>query len=359
MSELSARLELPYLQPSQAQKHVTHNEALERIDALLQLVLEQTGAETPPATPALGTIYALGAAPINEWAGRSGMLAQWLEPGWQFITPQEGWSAWDRADGGYKVFDGTGWIVSASLQNLDGVGVGTMSDAVNRLSVSADATLLSHAGSGHQLKLNKAASGDTASLLYQSNWNGHAEMGLTGDNDFHVKVSPDGQAWTEALVVAASGGTVSGAAVQSQATDTTPGKLARADYVYGPGNLLGTVGQAGGVPTGAVFETGSNGNGAYVRFADGTQICTNELTLNAPNVAFGSVYQGNSGVTWIFPAAFAGGTKPSVMASDTNVGRLFVTAFTGNNVQAGMIAMRAHPVATPPIVNAVAIGRWF
>ncbi|HEV2652996.1 MAG TPA: terminase family protein, partial [Rhizomicrobium sp.] len=50
-----------------------------------------------------------------------------------------------------------------------------------------------------QVKLNKHASADTASLLYQTNYSGRAEMGLTGDDNFHVKVSPDGASWKSAL----------------------------------------------------------------------------------------------------------------------------------------------------------------
>ena len=38
--ENSANLQLPYIMPSQAQKHVTHNEAVRTLDALVQLVCE-------------------------------------------------------------------------------------------------------------------------------------------------------------------------------------------------------------------------------------------------------------------------------------------------------------------------------
>ena len=38
-------------------------------------------------------------------------------------------------------------------------------------------------------------------------------------------------------------------------------------------DILGTVSQSGGVPTGAVIERGSNDDGEYVKFADGTLIC--------------------------------------------------------------------------------------
>ena len=56
------------------------------------------------------------------------------------------------------------------------------------------------------MKLNKNATSDTASFLYQTNWSGRAELGTTGDDSFHLKVSPDGSAWKNALVIDASSG---------------------------------------------------------------------------------------------------------------------------------------------------------
>lgn len=55
MPDSSAILALPYLQPSQAQKHVTHNEALRLLDVLVQLSVAGFGAETPPAAPEAGS----------------------------------------------------------------------------------------------------------------------------------------------------------------------------------------------------------------------------------------------------------------------------------------------------------------
>ncbi len=54
---------------------------------------------------------------------------------------------------------------------------------------------------GHQLKINKASASDTASLLYQDAFSGRAEFGLAGDDDFHFKVSPNGNSWKEAIVI--------------------------------------------------------------------------------------------------------------------------------------------------------------
>lgn len=200
---------MPFLAPSQAQKHVTHNEALQRLDVLTQLAVEEVDATGPPATPDIGAIYALGAAPTGAWTAAAGQLAYWTGGGWLFIPPQEGWRAWDRSSAALRIYAGGTWeSVSSELQNLEGLGIGASSDAVNRLAVAAEATLFSHEGAGHQLKLNKAATAETASLLYQSDWTGHAEMGLTGDTDFRVKVLADGSIWHDALYVEAGTGRV-------------------------------------------------------------------------------------------------------------------------------------------------------
>ncbi len=349
MSDLSARLELPILQPSQAQKHVTHNKALQRLDALVQMVLEATEVDTPPGTPQEGTLWAIGPAPTDDWAGQAGQLAQWAGPGWVFITPQEGWRAWDRAAGTLKIFDSSTWTLSTDTQNLPGTGINATWDPTNRLSVASDATLLSHDGTGHQLKLNKAATADTASLLYQTNFTGHAEMGLTGNDDFSIKVSADGSAWTDAVIVDAVTGTLTGAAVQTAATDIGPGKLARADYVYGPGNLLGTVSTTGGVPDGAVIESGSNANGKYTRFADGTQICSRHFGTN------------NQTHVWTYPAAFISAGQGNLALSALPFGGAAITAtvnWTPSNTSAEFKLWNATGAAVASQLHVSAVGRW-
>lgn len=92
---------------------------------------------------------------------------------------------------------------STSLNPADGdlVGVNATADTTNRLSVSSPATLFNHEGNGHQHKINKNAAADTASVLFQTNFSGRAEFGLTGDDDFHMKVSPDGSTFHDAIII--------------------------------------------------------------------------------------------------------------------------------------------------------------
>ncbi|WP_377194186.1 DUF2793 domain-containing protein [Ruegeria meonggei] len=358
MSQISPRLNLPFLQPSQAQKHVTHNEALRQLDMIVQLSVASVNATTPPVAPNQGETHALGAAPLGDWVGQAGTLAAWLDNAWHFVSPDTGWRAWDESAGQMKIWDGSGWIeLPMATQNLNGVGVATGYDATNRLSVRSPATLLSHDGTGHQVKINKAGASDTASLLFQSNWTGHAEMGLSGSTAFSIKVSPDGGSWTEALAFDPTDGTASGAAVQASAVDTTAGRLMRADFGYGPGNLVGPVSENSGVPTGAVIESGTTPNGDYVRFADGTQICTAALAATDCTIAEGVLFASSSS-SWLFPVAFVSGTSVTVSGSGGVTGR-FASFDAPTNSQVTYKALSTVNDATLQSPTATAIGRWF
>lgn len=112
----SANLALPYLAASQAQKHVTVNEAFERLDAMTQLSLLSVSTNAPPSSPADGDVYGLPAGSVNEWAGEDGKLALFLNGGWAFVSPKTGWRAWVQDAGALAVFDGAKWVIG--LQGL-------------------------------------------------------------------------------------------------------------------------------------------------------------------------------------------------------------------------------------------------
>ncbi len=94
MPDDSPILGLPLIQPAQAQKHVTHNEAIRLLDVLVQAVAKSRGANVPPASPVDGDRHLVGAAPTGDWAGRAQMIAFRENGTWQFLTPKEGWSAY-------------------------------------------------------------------------------------------------------------------------------------------------------------------------------------------------------------------------------------------------------------------------
>lgn len=91
--EMTPNLGLPLLHAAQAQKEVTHNEALVRIDLLARPV-RALGLDTPPQAPVAGESWLIGAAPTGAWAGQAHRLAGWTEGGWRFVALPEGTRLW-------------------------------------------------------------------------------------------------------------------------------------------------------------------------------------------------------------------------------------------------------------------------
>ncbi|MCW5720093.1 MAG: DUF2793 domain-containing protein [Devosia sp.] len=216
----TARLDLPYILSGQALKYITHNEALERLDMLVQPVVEARAVTTPPATPLPGEAWIVPAGAEGAWAGHGDEIAAFQSGAWRFYDPAPGWQVFDRTGGAVLVFSGAAWVAIAAIgAGLPQLGVNTSADDTNRLAVASDASLFTHAGGGHQLKLNKAGGGETASLLFQSNWTGHAEMGLMGDTLWRIKVSADGSIWRDAIAINPADAAVSVAGALFPAAD--------------------------------------------------------------------------------------------------------------------------------------------
>jgi hypothetical protein len=264
MSDRSANLSLPYIQPSQAQKHITHNEALVMLDAIVQLAVESAEETDPPASPDTGVRYIVPAGAMGAWSGRAGTVALREASGWVFLDPAPGWIAWVADIAGQMRFDGNDWVgLDGDMQNLPMLGVNTTADTTNRIAVASAASLLTHEGAGHQLKINKAGAGDTASLLMQSGWSGRAEIGLVGTDDLAVKVSDDGVTFRTAFSAAAASGVVD---FPQGATGLTPAEMGAPALItrdYLAARAEGLVANGGGhlpsalnFPTGALRDTG-------------------------------------------------------------------------------------------------------
>jgi len=208
--DTSPNLALPYIMAAQAQKHVTHNEAIRALDALVQLAVLDKDLASPPGSPADGNRYIVAASPTGAWAGQPGKVAAWQDGAWAFLTPREGWLAWVADEDKVYAYSGSAWaeLIANPGSGAATWGVNATADATNRLAVRSTASLFDHVGNGHQQKINKNAAGDTASTLYQTNYSGRAEFGLAGDDDFHIKVSADGSTWKEALVIDRTTGAV-------------------------------------------------------------------------------------------------------------------------------------------------------
>jgi hypothetical protein len=152
MSDTSDRLALPLIAPGQAQKEMTHNEALTRLDIMVQPVVQAVAPPAVPATPALGQCWIVGIGASGAWAGRDGALATWTASGWRFVAAFEGMTAWSIADAMVVARRGAAWIlgeVNAQQIRIDDVRVltarqpaivtpigGTLVDGESRTAIS-------------------------------------------------------------------------------------------------------------------------------------------------------------------------------------------------------------------------------
>lgn len=115
-------LALDYLMPEQAQKHVTLNDGLRRLDALVHLSVGSATRTQPPATPQNGARFLVAADPAGAWADHAGEIAIYEDTGWQFVAPMPGWRLWEEDTKSLKVFDGACWV-SPGQPELSGVSI--------------------------------------------------------------------------------------------------------------------------------------------------------------------------------------------------------------------------------------------
>ena len=359
------------------------NLSINTIDALLQVLVQTVGANTPPAGVE-GQRHIVGTSPTGAWAGQANKLARFLGGAWQFFDARYAlnvadglWyvrssSAWlpisgnvagpvSAVDGGVALFDGvTGKIIkdggalgsaaftpstayatssqgatadsalqpgaigvtvqgySANLAAFSGLsgladrlpyftGAGALSLttltglARNLLDDTTQSEMQSTLGlvkqtsatdttAGALMAVGAFGVGSHAPQITVSDLNSLVVVGRWRDDGYaDVLNRPAGFYYGEIVV----GGYMAG--FETQTYTSANGRRAfrtRTDWVWGAwreqyhtGNLLGTVSQSGGVPTGSIIERGSNANGEYVRFADGTQICTNSNNAIATNPA--------------------------------------------------------------------------
>jgi len=360
MSDTSTHLGLPYLLAAQSQKHVTHNEALRLLDAMVQLSVLDRTRTTPPASPADGDRHLVASGAAGLWAGWDLNVAFWVDGVWMRLVPRPGWLVWIAAEQVFLVWDGSAWDpvgvpqdvsdaifslvndadpTKKALFSLSGITTGTTrtftlpntsselailagtqtftgnktfsgtltasgtvtvsaasasigtatttatygmgtgatttgvtktinlgtggasgsttvvnigsatagaagttvvntptvtfanavtqvgmpqanltaqllglggatADGYNRISVNTPALLFNNAGAGIEATVNKAAAGNDAAFAFKTGFSARALIGLLGNDDFSVKVSPDGSAFFDALKIDRTSGQV-------------------------------------------------------------------------------------------------------------------------------------------------------
>lgn len=226
----TTRLGLPLIEAAQAQKHVTHNEALASLDRLVQASVLDKDLAAPPASPLDGQAWIVAASPTGAWAGRARQIACRDAGAWVFVVPKAGHLVWVADENRLYGFTGSAWVdpvgaliaAQTALQNLSLLGLGTTADATNPLAAKINKALftartVAEGGDGDlRYTLNKEATADVLSFLMQTGFSGRAEIGLVGSDDLTVKVSANGSAWTDAVRIDRTSGEMQTLAVRPQ-----------------------------------------------------------------------------------------------------------------------------------------------
>lgn len=254
----STHLALPYIDAAQAQKHVTHNEALQLLDALVHLSVSARDQAAPPASPTEGQRFLVGAGASGAFAGKDFQIATFLAGAWVFLIPRAGWRVYVETETLLLVYDGASWkdvgLSLRALQNLTLLGVGATADATNPLSAKLNNALftamtVAEGGTGDlRVILNKESAAKTVSYLFQTGFSGRAEIGLTGDDKLHFNVSAVGASFVEAMTIVSNGfvgvGTVAPLGRLHVRGGTNSNLLQRQAFNYGSGASIWSVNDA-------------------------------------------------------------------------------------------------------------------
>lgn len=106
------RFALPLIDTGQAQKDITHNEAIAALDALLHLAVRSRSLATPPAAPTTGDAWIVPATASGAWTGRADAIAVAETGGWRFVGSRAGMLAWIADEGLWARFE-AGWQADA------------------------------------------------------------------------------------------------------------------------------------------------------------------------------------------------------------------------------------------------------
>lgn len=229
-----------------------------------------------------------------------------------------------------------------SEQAADGYRVAAQTSAQNALAYRNAA-----AGHNTQASASATAAAASAAAAAQSEQNVSHKANAGANSDI-TSLS----ALTTALSIA-QGGT--GGKTAADARSSLGLKLAAL------ADILGTVSQSGGVPTGALFEYGANANGEYLKLPNGTMLCMatadtglfSATSSNFVGSASGNTYFKNIPVT--FAAPFAG--APMVWAS-VNSGAAWGARPLSSSTSSASIQVYTTTTASSGIC-VLAIGRWY
>ena len=253
MSDTTTHLGLPYLLAAQAQKHVTHNEALRLLDAMVQLSVLDRTRTTPPVSPVDGNRHLLASGATGPWAGWDLNIAFWVDGAWIRLVPRTGWLVWVADEGMFLVWTGSAWEVVGEPRDV--------SDAVFSLVNDADPTKKA------TFSLAGISAGTTRSYTLP---NTSSEMAiLAGTQTFSGNKTFSGTL------------TASGTVTVSAASATIGTATTTATYGMGTGATTAGVTKTVNLGTG-----GASGSTTVVNIGSATAGAGGTTVINTPTVTF-------------------------------------------------------------------------
>ena len=253
MSDITTHLLLPYILASQAQKHVTHNEALRLLDAMVQLSVLDRDLTSPPVSPADGDRHIVASGASGLWAGWDLNVAFWVDGVWMRLVPRPGWLAWIADEAAFVVWNGSAW---------DPVGVPQdVSDAIFSLVNAVDPTKRA------LFSLSGISTGTTRSFTLP---NTSSELAiLAGTQTFSGNKTFSGTL------------TASGTLTTSGATATIGTATGTATYGVGTGATTTGLSKTLNLGTG-----GASGSNTVVNIGSATAGSGGTTVVNTPTVTF-------------------------------------------------------------------------
>ena len=252
----STNLALPYLAASQSQKHVTVNEGLRFLDALVQIAVKSAALSAPPGAPADGQRWIIGPAPSGLWAGRATQIAAWQDGVWVFYAPKDGWLAWNEATLTSLIFSAGSWVSLIGALLAAGVA-----DTAFTLTDDADPTKKA------SFELSSISTGTTRTFTLP---NITSELAiLSGTQTFTGNKTFSG-------TLTASGTVTVSAAAAAIGTATTTA-------TYGVGTGATTIGLTKTLNLGSGGVAGSN---TVVNIGSDTPGAGGTMVVNTPTVSF-------------------------------------------------------------------------
>lgn len=106
----SLRYGVPYMDAAQAQKHVTHNDAIRIFDQVLNATVLDKDLATPPGSPAAGDSYIIAGSPTGAWVGKAFNFVSYLDGAWQFVPPINGFRVYVSDEALYYRYNGSAWV---------------------------------------------------------------------------------------------------------------------------------------------------------------------------------------------------------------------------------------------------------